>query len=200
MHTYGSFLATVIPQAFTSLSIMAYGVYGLVGLAGWNPDIIWISLQVLHLILFLISAAMLVIHGYLWIKGSRSFKRGVKDMRGPSKSENGISVFGWKRPVSERQRFWKVLPRWFFSVIFRRIEDVESYTLAATRNIFAMFLLAILVVQSAVLFRGVLYEQYSNRVTVQNLESMATVTFIKELLLYGIVHASSFPSFLTFFH
>jgi hypothetical protein len=37
--------------------------------------------------------------------------------------------------------------------------------LAAMRNIFAMLLLGILVAQSIVLFRGVIHEEFRNRVT-----------------------------------
>lgn len=61
--------------------------------------------------LFLVSAAILFLHGYLYITGSRSLKRGVKHMRDPLKPEGGISVFGWKRPDSEQKRlrgFWQV--------------------------------------------------------------------------------------------
>jgi hypothetical protein len=101
-----------------------------------------------------------------------------------------MSVFGWKRNVYERRRIGMAIPRWFTGVTFRRIEGVERPTLAATRNIFAMLLLVILVAQSVVLFRGVLYEKHSIRTT---LPIEGPVAVPKDLAVWGIFHEFETP-------
>jgi hypothetical protein len=183
-YTYGSFLATLIPQTITSLADMTVNLMFLVvgNLMFSVPG----GGQYISFALTFVSTALCAVHWYLWVKGSRSFKCSVKDMRCPPKPESGISVFGWKRPLGERRRFGRVLPRWFSSVIFRRIENIESNTSAVMRNIFAMLLLAILVVQSAVLFRSVLYEVFPNRVTSPTLGEVILVP--SDAIVNGILH------------
>jgi len=82
------------------------------------------------------------------------------------------------------------IPRWFTGVIFRRIEGVEKHTLAATRNIFAMLLLVVLVVQSAFLFHGVLYEKHLLRTTLP-IEGLVAVP--NDLAVWGISHELETP-------
>lgn len=99
--------------------------------APWTPGVpISDSFFVCLFLSLFVSTVILVVHVYLWINGSRSFKHGVKDMcgvkdkGGPPKQENGVSLLERKRNVYERQRIWMAIPRWFTRVIFRRIKFV----------------------------------------------------------------------------
>lgn len=125
-YTYGSFLATMISQIATSLSVVASTILLLVDGHPWSPidGLRWSSFLIILIILVVVNATILILHVYLWMKGSWSCNRGVKDMRGPSKPESRVSMFGWKRPDRERRRFGGLLPRLFSNAIFRRIEFV----------------------------------------------------------------------------
>ena len=122
--TYGSFLATVISQTLTSLSISAFTILVFFKVTRETQfqdarSNLLVSCQFSSL---LVSVILLVVHAYLWIRGSRSFSSGVKDMRGPSALEHGTSMFGWKRHGS--RHYWNIVPQWCSGIIFRRIEFV----------------------------------------------------------------------------
>jgi hypothetical protein len=138
--TYGSFLASVIPQIFASLFLMVFSIYNVVtefywGSCCWAPSEVFMALDLIMLII--ICTTILTFHINLWASGPRgAFKRGIKDPRDKLDKRGGLSIFGWRRPSGEQNQLliaviWtrrgvfklvsKTLPTWLTNVIFRRI-------------------------------------------------------------------------------
>ena len=86
MFTYGSFIASVIPQIFASLLLMALSIVP--GVIFFRDILDYVDMCMFGLwlissiiMLFIICTALLIIHVYLWISGPQgAFKCGVKDL------------------------------------------------------------------------------------------------------------------------
>jgi len=160
IYTYGSFLASAIPQIFTSLAFMTTLILSMVYF-GW-PD--FDSIPFICIVLsLLISVITLAVTVTLWIRGqSRSW--GIREpfgkRRPPDDKVRRVVRKGWK---VTKWSVAKALPFWLENVIYRRIEHVESTQYAMTRNIVAIILLSLLVAQTVILVHGVIYEKFSTQ-------------------------------------